>query len=547
MSKKNKKNKHLDQNLEATEVSLEATSSAADENFVNYVEPSSSIDISELRRAQQQIDSLLDDEEEEISEDDDRELSLDEQAALIRKEMDSDSALKVDVLEGFNAEENNENLDRIASKITAQEKEQLETYAALASDVSEELKLLNDLYIAEDRLLESTIAREAEMEMKSDEEAALIKAMNDREALNAAFGSLDDDEEGAVVEEMSEEDTALKSALPQADENGNYDMADLQSCIEALLFYSDRSVSLKKLKEMLEMTEADNAPILEAIEMLKASYASSTHGFEVAEIAGGYQLRTKPSKAPLLRKLAKVQVQRLSRGAMETMTIVAYKQPCTKDDIDQVRGVDSSHFIRTLLDRKLIEVSGRSEAAGRPMIYATTDTFLEVFGLMDLSGMPPLREIEAMVPQMAAAEAGGEDPRVVQMRKMVHQMKTESNHLDYSAKEDEVILQEIKERVKAIDITTPYLARQKQLAEEGITGEEAEEMLAKEFGFDRASAGGEMITSSNEASSEESAEHVMTSDDQTELSLDSEDAEVPHELHAETSDSDAADEYSDEV
>jgi segregation and condensation protein B len=181
---------------------------------------------------------------------------------------------------------------------------------------------------------------------------------------------------------------------------------------------------------------------------------------------------------------------------METLTICAYKQPCTKDDIDSVRGVDSSHFIRTLLDRKLIEVSGRSEAPGRPMIYSTTDTFLEVFGLMALTGLPPLREIEAMVPQMAATEEGAEDPRVLQMRKMVGQMKTEANHLDYDSKEDERILQDIRDRVKSIDISTPYLERQKQLAAEGITGEDAEIILAKEFGFDTATSGGEPIESS---------------------------------------------------
>ena len=301
------------------------------------------------------------------------------------------------------------------------------------------------------------------------------------------------------------------------DENGEYNGDDLQSCIEAILFYSDRSVSLKKLKEMLEMTDAEDAPFLAAIEQLKASYQSKAHGFEVAEIAGGYQLRTKPSKAPLLRKLAKVQSQRLSRGAMETLTIVAYKQPCTKDDIDQVRGVDSSHFIRTLLDRKLVEVTGRSEAAGRPMIYSTTDTFLEVFGLMGLTGLPPLREIEAMVPQMAAAEEGGEDPRILQMRKMVLQMKTEANHLDYNAKEDEKILQEIKDRVKSIDVTSPYLVRQKELADQGIVGEEAEALLAKEFGFDQATSAGEPIV---EEPKEEQLPLEAARDIQSELNAD---------------------------
>ena len=455
MSKKNK-NKNPEQTVEATSemnadletTSIEASSETDEDGIVTFLPGSSVIDIAELRRAQNalpDIDTDMDDLEEEVRQ--------------LKEEIENDPELQKDVLADFKEGESNYNLDNIASNITQQDLERLKEYEALAEDVSDELKTLNAVFIEEDKALESSIAREAALEFNSD------------------------DSDDVVAEEMSEEDAELRAALPQADEDGNFNMEDLQSCIGALLFYSDRPVSLKKLKEMLELPEVENEILLTAIESLKQEFSKMSHGFEVAEIAGGYQLRTKLSKAPLLRKLAKIQVQRLSRGAMETLTIVAYKQPCTKDDIDMVRGVDSSHFIRTLLDRRLIEVTGRSEAAGRPMIYATTDTFLEVFGVMDLMALPPLREIEAMVPQMVASEEGAEDPRVVQMRKMVNQMKTESNHLDYSAKEDEKILQEIRDRVKAIDITTPYLERQKQLAEQGITGAEAEELLAKEFGF----------------------------------------------------------------
>ena len=432
-----------------------------DDELVSFVPGSSGIDVGELRRAQQN----------EL----DQEANLDEEAELLRSELENDLELKKDVLEGYDAKESNEDLSRIADRVLLSETENLQAMEQLASETSDELRALNDIFIAEDKLLEGRMAQET---------------MEEAEAMSAArtMSSSDAQSDSNIEsEEMSEEDQSLKNALPKPDENGEYNLDDLQSCIEALLFYSDRSVSLKKLKEMLEMVDAEDAPLLEAIERLKISYAGDHHGFEVAEIAGGYQLRTKSSKAPLLRKLARIQVQRLSRGAMETLTLVAYKQPCTKDDIDQIRGVDSSHFIRTLLDRKLIEVSGRSEAAGRPMIYATTDTFLEVFGLMDLRGLPPLHEIEAMLPQMAANLEGEEDPRVIQMRKMVHQMKIDSNPLDYDAKEDEKILQEIRERIKAIDVTTPYLARQKQLADEGIQGEEAEAILAREFGFERKS------------------------------------------------------------
>lgn len=414
------------------------------EEIVSYVEGSSTIDIGEIKRAQANQDADLSDDE----------LTLDEEAKMIFDEMDHDPELKKDVLEGYTESESNLELDKIASRVEKQTKKQIKEFAKLADTVSDELTHLNLDMINEDKLLESTIAEELAHDMMAVE-----------------------------TEEMSEEDAELKAALPQIDESGNYVQDELQSCISALLFYSEKSLSLKKMKEMLEMPEAEDEIMLQAIEGLKAEFAKSAHGFELAEIAGGYQLRTKIARAPLLRKLAKIQVQRLSRGAMETLTIVSYKQPCTKDDIDQVRGVDSSHFIRTLLDRKLIDVTGRSEAAGRPMIYETTDTFLEVFGMMDLKSLPPLHEIEAMVPQLAAQAEGEEDPRIIQMRKMVVQMKTDSNHLDYNAKEDDQILQDIRDRVKTIDITTPYLARQKALADEGIHGEEAEEMLAKEFGF----------------------------------------------------------------
>ena len=451
------------------------------ENMVSFVPGSSIIDIGELRRAQE-IDAILEEDEEVQPEND-----LDQEARLLRAELDQDPEMKKDVLADFEETTSDEELKNLASKIDEQGQTDLKHYQALAEEVSEEMKTMNHQFIEEDKLLESEIAKEIE------KDHAIEAAANLQNSLNELSESDED-------EEMSEEDTALKAALPQVDEEGNIDLDDLQSCIEALLFYSDRPVSLKKLKEMLEMPDVDNAPIRDAIELLKQEFSKRAHGFEIAEIAGGYQLRTKASTAPLLRKLAKVQIQRLSRGAMETLTIVAYKQPCTKDDIDIVRGVDSSHFMRTLLDRDLIEVTGRSEAAGRPMIYATTNKFLEVFGLMDLTGMPPLHEIEAMVPQMAAAEEGAEDPRVIQMRKLVHQMKTESNHLDYNAREDENILQEIRDRVKSIDISTPYLERQKQLAAEGITGEEAEELLAKEFGF-----------ASQSASTEETQPHLMDS------------------------------------
>src|SRR5476651_1049559 len=101
---------------------------------------------------------------------------------------------------------------------------------------------------------------------------------------------------------------------------------------------------------------------------------------------------------------------------MESLAIIAYRQPVMKEDIDKIRGVDSSYFIRGLLDKKLIEITGRSELPGRPMLYGTTKEFLEIFGLKDINQMPPLRELESMVPGSQSSNPDDEDPRVKEMR-----------------------------------------------------------------------------------------------------------------------------------
>jgi segregation and condensation protein B len=200
-----------------------------------------------------------------------------------------------------------------------------------------------------------------------------------------------------------------------------------------------------------------------ALEHLRQRYASDQHGIELVEMGGGFQFRTKSEHAHRIKRLAKVQTQKLSSGAMETLAIVAYKQPVMKEDIDQVRGVDSSHFVRTLLDRKLIEITGRSELPGRPMLYSTTPEFLQLFGLGSLSALPSLRELEQMVPASVGRDAGEDaDPRVREMRKLVNQMTTDvSVTLSYDPREDERFLQEIREKVQAIPTTTAFIEEQK--------------------------------------------------------------------------------------
>lgn len=269
--------------------------------------------------------------------------------------------------------------------------------------------------------------------------------------------------EAIAAEEAQKNDPEILAALPQVREDGSLDLNELQSCIEAILFMLDKPASMEKIRGMIgEAFELDLYQ--QAMTALMDRYQSTAHGFELVQVAGGYQFRTKPVRAALAKKLAKVQTQRLSSGAMETLAIVAYRQPVLKDDIDKIRGVDSSYFVRHLLDRKMIQISGRSELVGRPLLYTTTDEFLSLFGLKDLSSMPSLREIEQMIPSSQSKNPEDEDPRVKEMRRLVGQMKSDtSTSLVYDPGEDEKILQDIREKVNSIPTSTPYLDEQKAL------------------------------------------------------------------------------------
>jgi segregation and condensation protein B len=117
------------------------------------------------------------------------------------------------------------------------------------------------------------------------------------------------------------------------------------------------------------------------------------------EVSGGYQLRTRPEYADFLRKLGQSRPFRFSRPALESLSIIAYRQPVTRSEIEYLRGVDSGSVVKTLLEKRLIRILGKKDVPGKPMIYGTTKEFLELFGLSDLSALPTLREFSELVPE----------------------------------------------------------------------------------------------------------------------------------------------------
>jgi segregation and condensation protein B len=168
-----------------------------------------------------------------------------------------------------------------------------------------------------------------------------------------------------------------------------------RAALEALLFSSDEPLTLALLAESLDIPAAD---VAEGLRALDADYQARNAGVQLREIAGGYLLVTDPEHAEWVGRLLRGRKRvRLSRAALETMAIVAYKQPVTKTEIEAIRGVDSSAVLATLLERNLITIRGRSKVVGRPLLYGSTPEFLDYFGLRDLNELPRPEELRALV------------------------------------------------------------------------------------------------------------------------------------------------------
>ena len=170
------------------------------------------------------------------------------------------------------------------------------------------------------------------------------------------------------------------------------DYFEIKPILESFLFISDSPIRLETLVEILP--ESNKEAILEGIRQIQTEYEDRSKGIELVEVAGGYQFRTKPSWAGWVSRLKKVKAVKLSQAALETLAIVAYRQPVIRPAIEEIRGVDSGSVLHTLLEKGLIKMMGRKDLPGRPIVYGTTKTFLELFSLNTLSDLPSLKEIQ---------------------------------------------------------------------------------------------------------------------------------------------------------
>ena len=170
-------------------------------------------------------------------------------------------------------------------------------------------------------------------------------------------------------------------------------MEDLKGITESLLFVAEAPLTLERIRQVIP--EVPGKRIREALEELKHDYEKRQGAIQLDEVAGGYQLRTRSQYNPYIRQFLKPGPKKLSQAALETLAIIAYKQPITRHEVEHIRGVDSGGVVRMLFERKFIRVLGRKEVPGRPLLYATTKQFLEAFALKDLSDLPSPKEIEA--------------------------------------------------------------------------------------------------------------------------------------------------------
>lgn len=166
----------------------------------------------------------------------------------------------------------------------------------------------------------------------------------------------------------------------------------IKNIIETLIFITDKPLSKNKIVDLIGSPDVNEKLVEELVKELQTEYLQRS-AIEIREISGGYQMATKPEYAEYIRRLYRDRTMlRLSPAAVETLAIIAYRQPITKAEIEETRGVDSTGVLETLLERKLIKIVGRKEVIGRPLLYGTTQEFLKYFGLNSLADLPPLEQ-----------------------------------------------------------------------------------------------------------------------------------------------------------
>jgi segregation and condensation protein B len=202
-----------------------------------------------------------------------------------------------------------------------------------------------------------------------------------------------DDLEPAAIDQPAEDEEPDTPFDKLASRAKRFSAERTRTILESLLLVTDRPLTSEAIRAC---TGLEPAVIKEQLEKLQGFYRDGVRGIVLNEVAGGWQFRTCPSTSEFVRRFLKVKPHRLTRAALETLAIIAYRQPVTRPEVEDIRAVDSGAVIKALLDRQLIKILGKKEEPGRPLLYGSTPQFLEFFNLRDLASLPTLREFQEL-------------------------------------------------------------------------------------------------------------------------------------------------------
>lgn len=311
-------------------------------------------------------------------------------------------------------------------------------------------------------------------ELESEEliETDVVEDLGEELEVGVDGDALPAEDEAGFLPETSEEEESAPADEPadldlQGTELDGFESAAIEdvefvederieSIIESILFASDRPVGMGSLKLVFKGTNVKTEHIRRALNRLAVECAGARRGVTLEEVPGGWQFRTKVDNMEFLRRTLKSKTFRLSGPALEVLSIVAYKQPLIKHEIDEIRGVESGHLLRALMEKGLVAFEGKSDLPGRPMLYGTTRRFLEIFGLRNLKELPTLSQIDELLPE-GIDEAEAKDKTTLSD---ITSSMSESLSVSYSTGEEE--LQKIQEQLEHISTSSQFFEDEKR-------------------------------------------------------------------------------------
>lgn len=314
-------------------------------------------------------------------------------------------------------------------------------------------------FLADSEESEDMDSEDSEMEISEDVETEASLFLQEEEE---SEGFLPEASEDSMEEEVNEEEMSLEGTelddfdSVEIEEVEFVEEEQLESIVESVLFASDRPVSLASLKQLFDGTNIKTDKIRRALDQLAVEYAGGRRGVTLEEVPGGYQLRTKIDNMEFLKRTLKTRQFKLSGPALEVLSIVAYKQPLVKAEVDEIRGVESGHLLRALMEKNLVAFEGKSDLPGRPMQYGTTRKFLEIFGLRSLKELPTLSQIDELLPEGIDEEQAEEKQTLATLTDSL----SETFMGTYSQGEDE--LMKIQSQLEEISTTTNFFEEEKR-------------------------------------------------------------------------------------